>query len=215
VRAVIADDSVLLREGIARLLAEDEIAVVAGVGDAQALLDAVEEHKPDLAVIDVRMPPGHRDEGLRAAIEIRRRWPGVALLVLSQFVEERYAAELLASDTHAIGYLLKDRVADVAEFIDALRRVAAGGTALDPDVVRQILARSRRSDPLTRLTPREREVLALMAEGKSNSAIAQALFLSAGGVEKRVAGIFTKLDLPPDDEQTHRRVMAVVRYLNS
>ena len=214
-RAVIADDSVLLREGIARLLAEDEIAVVAGVGDAQALLDAVEEHKPDLAVIDVRMPPGHRDEGLRAAIEIRRRWPGVALLVLSQFVEERYAAELLASDTHAIGYLLKDRVADVAEFIDALRRVAAGGTALDPDVVRQILARSRRSDPLTRLTPREREVLALMAEGKSNSAIAQALFLSAGGVEKRVAGIFTKLDLPPDDEQTHRRVMAVVRYLNS
>jgi len=215
VRAVIADDSVLLREGIARLLAEDDIAVVAGVGDAQALLDAVAEHKPDLAVIDVRMPPGHRDEGLRAAIEIRRRWPGVALLVLSQFVEERYAAELLASDTRAIGYLLKDRVADVAEFIEALRRVAAGGTALDPEVVRQILARSRRSDPLARLTPREREVLALMAEGRSNSAIAQALFLSAGGVEKRVASIFTKLDLPPDDEQTHRRVMAVVRYLHS
>ena len=214
-RAVIADDSVLLREGIARLLAEDDIAVVAGVGDAQALLDAVAEHKPDLAVIDVRMPPGHRDEGLRAAIEIRRRWPGVALLVLSQFVEERYAAELLASDTRAIGYLLKDRVADVAEFIEALRRVAAGGTALDPEVVRQILARSRRSDPLARLTPREREVLALMAEGRSNSAIAQALFLSAGGVEKRVASIFTKLDPPPDDEQTHRRVMAVVRYLHS
>jgi DNA-binding NarL/FixJ family response regulator len=215
VRAVIADDSVLLREGIARLLAEDDIAVVAGVGDAGSLLDAVEEHKPDLAVIDVRMPPGHRDEGLRAAIEIRQRWPGVALLVLSQFVEERYAAELLASDTRAIGYLLKDRVADVAEFIDALRRVAAGGTALDPEVVRQILARSRRSDPLARLTPREREVLALMAEGRSNSAIAQSLFLSAGAVEKRVASIFTKLDLPPDDEQTHRRVMAVVRYLNS
>ncbi len=214
-RAVIADDSVLLREGITRLLAEDDIEVVAGVGDADSLLAAIETHKPDLAVIDVRMPPGHRDEGLRAAIEIRRRWPDVALLVLSQFVEERYATELLASDTRAIGYLLKDRVADVAEFIDALRRVAAGGTALDPEVVRQIFARSRRSDPLARLTAREREVLALMAEGRSNSAIAQALFLSTGALEKRVASIFTKLDLPADDEQTHRRVMAVVRYLNS
>jgi DNA-binding NarL/FixJ family response regulator len=214
-RAVIADDSVLLREGITRLLAEDDIEVVAGVGDAEALLEAVEKYTPDLAVIDVRMPPGHRDEGLRAAIEIRQRWPGVALLVLSQFVEERYAAELLASDTRAIGYLLKDRVADVAEFIDAVRRVAAGGAALDPEVVRQIFARSRRADPLARLTGREREVLALMAEGRSNSAIAQALFLSAGALEKRVASIFTKLDLPPGDEQTHRRVMAVVRYLNS
>jgi DNA-binding NarL/FixJ family response regulator len=214
-RAVIADDSVLLREGITRLLAEDDIEVVAGVGDAEALLEAIEKYTPDLAVIDVRMPPGHRDEGLRAAIEIRQRWPGVALLVLSQFVEERYAAELLASDTRAIGYLLKDRVADVAEFIDATRRVAAGGTALDPEVVRQIFARSRRADPLARLTDREREVLALMAEGRSNSAIARALFLSAGALEKRVASIFTKLDLPSDDEQTHRRVMAVVRYLNS
>ena len=214
-RAVIADDSVLLREGITRLLAEDDIEVVAGVGDAEALVDAIETYMPDLAVIDVRMPPGHRDEGLRAAIEIRRRWPDVALLVLSQFVEERYAAELLASDTRAVGYLLKDRVADVAEFIDATRRVAAGGTALDPEVVRQIFARSRRADPLARLTDREREVLALMAEGRSNSAIARALFLSAGALEKRVASIFTKLDLPPDDEQTHRRVMAVVRYLNS
>lgn len=214
-RAVIADDSVLLREGISRLLAEDDIEVVAGVADAEALLEAVEKHRPDLAVIDVRMPPGHRDEGLRAAIEIRQRWADVALLVLSQFVEERYATELLASDTRAIGYLLKDRVADVAEFIDAVRRVAAGGTALDPEVVRQIFARSRRSDPLTRLTDREREVLALMAEGRSNSAIAQSLFLSAGAVEKRVANIFVKLDLPADDEQTHRRVTAVVRYLNS
>ena len=214
-RAVIADDSVLLREGITRLLAEDDIEVVAGVGDAEALLEAIEKYTPDLAVIDVRMPPGHRDEGLRAAIEIRQRWPGVALLVLSQFVEERYAAELLASDTRAIGYLLQDRVADVAEFIDATRRVAAGGTALDPEVVRQIFARSRRADPLARLTDREREVLALMAEGRSNSAIARALFLSAGALEKRVASIFTKLDLPSDDEQTHRRVMAVVRYLNS
>ena len=214
-RAVIADDSVLLREGITRLLAEDDIEVLAGVGDAEALLEAVEKYTPDLAVIDVRMPPGHRDEGLRAAMEIRQRWPGVALLVLSQFVEERYAAELLASDTRAIGYLLKDRVADVAEFIDAVRRVAGGGTALDPEVVRQIFARSRRADPLARLTGREREVLALMAEGRSNSAIAAALFLSPGALGKRVASIFTKLDLPPDDEHTHRRVMAVVRYLNS
>jgi DNA-binding NarL/FixJ family response regulator len=215
VRAVIADDSVLLREGIARLLAEDDIEVVAGVGDADALIGAVETHKPDLAVIDVRMPPGHRDEGLRAAIEIRRRWPGVALLVLSQFVEERYATELLAGDTEGIGYLLKDRVADVAEFIEAVRRVAAGGTALDPEVVRQLLARSRRADPLARLTAREREVLALMAEGRSNSAIAETLVVSMGAVEKRVANIFMKLDLPPDDEQHHRRVLAVVRYLNS
>ena len=214
-RAVIADDSVLLREGITRLLAEDDIEVVAGVGEAGSLLNAVEAHQPDLAVIDVRMPPGHRDEGLRAAIEIRRRWPAVALLVLSQFVEERYATELLAGETRGIGYLLKDRVADVAEFIEAVRRVAAGGTALDPEVVRQLLARSRQSDPLGRLTGREREVLALMAEGRSNSAIAESLVVSTGAVEKRVASIFMKLDLPPDDEQHHRRVLAVVRYLNS
>ena len=214
-RAVIADDSVLLREGITRLLAEDDIEVVAGVGEAGSLLNAVEAHQPDLAVIDVRMPPGHRDEGLRAAIEIRRRWPRVALLVLSQFVEERYATELLAGETRGIGYLLKDRVADVAEFIEAVRRVAAGGTALDPEVVRQLLARSRQSDPLGRLTGREREVLALMAEGRSNSAIAESLVVSTGAVEKRVASIFMKLDLPPDDEQHHRRVLAVVRYLNS
>ena len=214
-RAVIADDSVLLREGITRLLAEDDIEVVAGVGEAGSLLNAVEAHQPDLAVIDVRMPPGHRDEGLRASIEIRRRWPRVALLVLSQFVEERYATELLAGETRGIGYLLKDRVADVAEFIEAVRRVAAGGTALDPEVVRQLLARSRQSDPLGRLTGREREVLALMAEGRSNSAIAESLVVSTGAVEKRVASIFMKLDLPPDDEQHHRRVLAVVRYLNS
>jgi DNA-binding NarL/FixJ family response regulator len=215
VRAVIADDSVLLREGITRLLAEDDIEVVAGVGEADSLLKAVQSHEPDLAVIDVRMPPGHRDEGLRAAIEIRRRWPSVALLVLSQFVEERYATELLAGDTRAIGYLLKDRVADVAEFIDAVRRVASGGTVLDPEVVRQLLARSRQADPLSRLTPREREVLGLMAEGRSNSAIAETLVVSMGAVEKRVASILMKLDLPPDDEQVNRRVMAVVRYLNS
>jgi DNA-binding NarL/FixJ family response regulator len=215
VQAVIADDSVLLREGITRLLAEDHIEVVAAVGDAGSLLNAVKACQPDLAVIDVRMPPGHRDEGLRAAIEIRRRWPAVALLVLSQFVEERYANELLAADTCAIGYLLKDRVADVAEFIEAVRRVAAGGTVLDPEVVRQLLARSRQADQLGRLTSRERDVLALMAEGQSNTAIAQTLVVSTGAVEKRVASIFMKLDLLADDEQYNRRVMAVVKYLSS
>ena len=214
-RAVIADDSVLLREGIGRLLAEGDIEVVASVGDADSLLLAVREHKPDLAIVDVRMPPAHRDEGLRAAIEIRRQWPHVALLVLSQFVEERYATELLSAESQSVGYLLKDRVADVAEFIDAVQRVAGGGTAIDPEVVRQILARTRRADPLSRLTPREREVLALMAEGRSNTSIASTLVVSMGAVEKHVAGIFAKLDLPPDDEQLQRRVMAVLRYLNS
>jgi DNA-binding NarL/FixJ family response regulator len=215
VRAVIADDSVLLREGITRLLAEGGIDVAAGVGDAEALLAAVREQQPDLAIIDVRMPPAHRDEGLRAAIEIRRRWPKVALLVLSQFVEERYATELLSSDTRAVGYLLKDRVADIDEFIEAARRVAAGGTALDPEVVRQLLARSRKADPLAWLTPREREVLGLMAEGHSNTAIAEALVVTIGAVEKHVTSIFMKLDLPPDDGQHDRRVMAVIQYLNS
>jgi len=215
VRAVIADDSVLLREGIARLLAEDHVEVVAGVGDGDALIDAVGRHLPELAVVDVRMPPTHRDEGLRAAIEIRRRWPQVALLVLSQFVEEQYAGELLAGDTRGIGYLLKDRVADVADFLDAVRRVADGGTVLDPEVVRQLLARSRRTDPLGRLTPRERQVLALMAEGRSNASIADTLVVSMGAVEKHVANIFMKLDLPSGDDDRHRRVMAVVRYLNS
>jgi DNA-binding NarL/FixJ family response regulator len=215
VRAVIADDSVLLREGITLLLAQDGIDVVASVGDAGGLIGAVETQQPDLAVIDVRMPPGHRDEGLRAAIEIRRRWPAVALLVLSQFVEERYASELLAADTRAIGYLLKGRVADVAEFIEAVRRVASGGTALDPEVVRQLLARSRQADQLGRLTSRERDVLALMAEGQSNTAIADTLVVSTGTVEKRVASIFTKLDLLADDDQYNRRVKAVVQYLNS
>ena len=213
-RAVIADDSVLLREGITRLLAEGGIDVAAGVGDAAELLTAVGELRPELAIIDVRMPPEYRDEGLRAAIEIRRRWPKVALLVLSQFVEERYATELLAGDTRAVGYLLKDRIADIDEFIEAARRVAGGGTALDPEVVRQLLARSRNADPLARLTPKEREVLGLMAEGRSNTGIAEALVVTTGAVEKHIASIFLKLDLPPDDEQRHRRVMAVVRYLN-
>jgi DNA-binding NarL/FixJ family response regulator len=215
VRAVIADDSVLLREGITRLLAEGGIEVVAGVGDAEALLVAVEAHEPDLAIVDVRMPPRHREEGLRAAIEIRRRWPKVALLVLSQFVEERYASELLAAETSGVGYLLKDRVADVAEFLDVVERVAAGGSAIDSEVVRQILARTHRTDPLARLSPRETEVLALMAEGHSNGSIADRLFVSSGAVEKHVSNIFMKLDLPPDDKRHQRRVMAVVRYLNS
>ena len=186
-RAVIADDSLLLREGITRLLAEGGIEVAAGIGDAEALLAAVAKQQPDLAIIDVRMPPAYQDEGLRAAIEIRRRWPKVALLVLSQFVEERYATELLSSDTRAVGYLLKDRVADIDEFIEAARRVAAGGTALDPEVVRQLLARSRKADPLARLTRKEREVLGLMAEGRSNTAIAAARLplLSAMGCTVR------------------------------
>jgi len=214
-RAVIADDSVLLREGIGRLLAEGGIEVADGVGDADALLLTIENDPPDLAIVDVRMPPGHRDEGLRAAIEIRRRWPGVALLVLSQFVEERYATELIAGDTRALGYLLKDRVADVEEFLDAVRRVADGGTALDPEVVRQLLARSRRLDPLAQLTPKESEVLSLMAEGRSNAAVAETLVVTLGAVEKHVASIFMKLDLPADDDQRHRRVAAVVQYLGS
>lgn len=214
-RVVIADDSVLLREGIGRLLNEGGIEVVAGVGDADALIQSIDDAQPDLAIIDVRMPPAHRDEGLRAAIEIRLRWPEVALLVLSQFVEERYATELLAGDTRAVGYLLKDRVADVDEFLDAVRRVADGGTALDPEVVRQLLARSRQADPLAQLTPKEREVLALMAQGRSNPAIAATLVVTIGAVEKHVANIFMKLDLPAGDDQRHRRVVAVVQYLSS
>jgi DNA-binding NarL/FixJ family response regulator len=214
-RVVIADDSVLLREGITRLLREEGITVVEGAGDATELLAAVEREAPDLAIIDVRMPPTYSDEGLRAAIEIRRRWPEVALLVLSQFVEERYASELLTGETSGIGYLLKDRVGDIAEFVEVVHRVASGGAALDPDVVRQLLARSHKTDPLGRLTPREREVLSLMAEGKSNGAIADALVVSLGAIEKHVTNIFMKLDLSWDDELHHRRVMAVVRYLES
>lgn len=213
-RAVIADDSVLMREGIARILAEGDIQVVAGVGDAPSLIEAVQTLAPDLAIIDVRMPPTYVDEGVRAAIEIRRRWPQVALVVLSQFVEERYASELLGTNTEKVGYLLKDRISDVREFIDALRRVAAGGTALDTQVVRQLVARTRRSDPLSRLTPREREVLALMAEGRANAAIAQELVVTTRAIGKHIASIFAKLDLPAEDDEHNRRVMAVVRYLN-
>jgi DNA-binding NarL/FixJ family response regulator len=213
-RIVIAEDSVLLRAGLTRLLVEEGEEVVATVGDADSLLDVVERHSPDLAVVDVRMPPTHTDDGLRAAIQVRNRWPGVGILVLSQYVEETYATELLATDTGGLGYLLKDRVADVNEFMDAVRRVGDGGTALDPEVVAQLLARTRRRDPLARLSPREREVLGLMAEGRSNAAIASDLVVSAGAVEKHISNIFTKLDLPPSDHG-HRRVLAVLRWLES
>jgi DNA-binding NarL/FixJ family response regulator len=210
-RVVIAEDSVLLREGLVRLLADAGIEVVAAVDDAEALLRAVERDVPDAVVADVRMPPTHTDEGLRAALVLRRERPQVAVLVLSQYVEERYATELLSGETSGVGYLLKDRVADVTEFLEALRRVAAGGTALDPEVVSQLLLR-RRSDPLERLTPREMEVLALMAEGRSNSGIAAALVVSESAVEKHVNNIFAKLDLAPADTD-HRRVLAVLRFL--
>ena len=213
-RVVIAEDSVLLREGLERLLTEAGFDVVAAVGDAESLLRTVGDDQPDVVVADVRMPPTHSDEGLRAALVIRARWPSVAVLVLSQYVEERYATDLLAGDTHGVGYLLKDRVADVESFVEALHRVRGGGTALDPEVVSQILTRSRRTAPLAELTPRERDVLSLMAEGRSNSGIAEALVVSDGAVEKHVSGIFTKFALPavPTD---HRRVLAVLRYLES
>ena len=210
-RVVIAEDSVLLREGLARLLTEDGIEVVATVGDGEQLLRAVQTHRPDATVVDVRMPPTYTDEGLRAALILRRQWPTVAVLVLSQYVEERYAIDLLAGETRGIGYLLKDRVADVGEFLEALRRVVGGGTALDPEVVSQLLAR-RRSDPLERLTPRELGVLRLMAEGRSNAGIAASLTISPSAVEKHIGNIFVKLELSPADEG-HRRVLAVLRSL--
>ena len=213
-RIVIAEDSVLLRAGLTRLLSEAGLDVVAAVGDAVELLDAIARVQPDLAVVDVRMPPTNTDEGIRAAVEIRTRWPSIGILVLSQYVEERYATDLLAGDTAGVGYLLKDRVADVRDFVDAIRRVGEGGTALDPEVVAQLLARSRRRDPLERLTPREREVLGLMAEGRSNAAIAMALVVSDGAVEKHVRSIFSKLDLPPT-ELDHRRVLAVLHWLGA
>ncbi len=213
-RIVIAEDSVLLQAGLVRLMSDSGHEVAAAVGDAEALVHAVELHRPDLAVVDVRMPPTHTDDGLRAALQIRQRWPEVAILVLSQYVEEQYATELIAGDSGSIGYLLKDRIADVTEFLDAVRRVGGGGTVLDPEVVAQILARSRRQDPIGRLSPREREVLALMGEGRSNSAIAAALVVSDGAVEKHVSNIFAKLDLPPAGND-HRRVLAVLRWLES
>ncbi|KJS62454.1 response regulator transcription factor [Streptomyces rubellomurinus] len=210
-RAVIAEDSVLLRVGLVKVLEAVGFEVVAAVGDATELLTAVEEHQPNVVVSDVRMPPGFHDEGVKAAMIIRRQWPEVAVLLLSQFVEERYAADLLATNTSGVGYLLKQRVANVDDFVDALQRVAEGGTALDPEVVAQLLVR-RKQDPLEKLTPRERDVLALMAEGRSNAAIAAALVVSDSAVAKHINSIFTKLDLPPADD-SHRRVMAVLRFL--
>ena len=213
-RIVIAEDSVLLRAGLVRLLADAGEQVVAEAGDADELLDAVNRERPDLVLADVRMPPTHTDEGIRAALTLRRQHPGLAVLVLSQYVEERYASELLAGDTAGVGYLLKERVADVREFVEAVRRVGAGGTVLDAEVVGQLLARTRRHDPLAALTPRETEVLTLMAEGRSNNAIAQLLVVSDGAVEKHVSNIFTKLDLPASAND-HRRVLAVLRYLEA
>ncbi|MFD7735992.1 response regulator [Kitasatospora phosalacinea] len=210
-RAVIAEDSVLLRIGIVKVLESEGYEVAAAVGDAEALLAAVEEHRPEIVVADVRMPPGFTDEGVRAALMIRRQWPGTAVVLLSQFVEERYAADLLAKNTSGVGYLLKQRVANVDEFVEALQRVAQGGTALDPEVVAQLLLRRDR-DPLHRLTPRERDVLALMAEGRSNTAIAESLVVGDSAVSKHINSILTKLDLPPA-EDTHRRVLAVLRFL--
>ena len=212
VRTVVADDSVLLRDGLVRLLTDSGFDVVAAVGDADALLDAVTEHAPDLCLVDVRMPPTHTDEGVRAAIEIRRRHPGVAVLVLSQYVEEHYAGELLAGDVAGVGYLLKDRVIDVDDFLVSLRRVANGGSAIDADVVGQILGRSQRTSDLDRLTPREREVLTLMAEGLSNGGIAERLVISHGAVEKHISNVFMKLGLDVE-ESGHRRVLAVLTYL--
>jgi len=211
VRVVIAEDSVLLRAGLTTLLEASGIAVAAAVPDAETLLRSVAQHRPDLTIVDVRMAPTYRDEGVKAALVLRQQWPEIGVLLLSQYVEERYATELLSTSTSGIGYLLKDRVADVTEFLDALRRVAAGGTALDPEVVAQLL--QRRQDPLFRLTPRELDVLRLMAEGRSNQGVAASLNISPSAVEKHVNNIFTKLDLPPT-EVDHRRVLAVLRYLD-
>ena len=217
-RIVIAEDSAVMRAGLAEILADSDHEVVAAVGNADDLLAAVAEHPPDAAVVDVRMPPGYTDEGLRAAIAIRRDHPQTGVLVFSQYIETRYAADLLGAASGAgaagVGYLLKDRVADVGEFVDALSRVAAGGTALDPEVITQLLSASRRTDGLGALTPRERDVLALMAEGRSNGAIAAGLVISERAVEKHVSNIFSKLGLPPSDTD-HRRVLAVLRYLES
>jgi DNA-binding NarL/FixJ family response regulator len=214
VRVVIAEDSVLLREGIARLLEESGFEVAGQAGDAEDLLRKVGAHKPDVAVIDVRMPPTHTDEGLRAAHRIRVEHPGTAVLVLSQSVEAAYAFDLLAESTERTGYLLKDRVADVATFTDAVRRVAAGGSALDSEVVGLLLGRFGREDPLAGLTAREREVLGLMAEGRSNAGMAEALLVTERAVEKHVTALFSKLKLPKAAED-HRRVLAVLRFLRS
>ncbi|HEY6295313.1 MAG TPA: response regulator transcription factor [Streptosporangiaceae bacterium] len=211
-RIIIAEDAAVIRAGLAEILTDRGHEIVAAVGDAEALKDAVAARQPDVAIVDVRMPPSHTDEGLRAAIAIRRDHPGVGILVFSQYIETRYAADLLATRSGGVGYLLKDRVADVAEFTDAITRIAAGGTALDPEVVSGLLNASRHASALGTLTAREHDVLALMAEGRSNSAIAERIFVSERAVEKHISNIFTKLGLPPSDSD-HRRVLAVLAYL--
>ncbi|MFF4799212.1 LuxR C-terminal-related transcriptional regulator [Streptomyces sp. NPDC001351] len=213
-RVVIAEDAAVLRELLAQMLTERGHEVCAAVGDAEGLRAAVAEHRPDVGVVDIRMPPSHTDEGLRAAIDIRREHPGTGVLLFSQYIETKYATRLLAEGSAGVGYLLKDRVANVAEFTDALARVSAGGTALDPEVVTQLAGAGRRGEDLETLTAREREVLALMAQGRSNAAIAQTLVVSAGTVEKHVAAVFGKLGLAAS-EDANRRVLAVLRYLGA
>jgi DNA-binding NarL/FixJ family response regulator len=213
-RVVVADDSVLLREGVVRLLEENGFDVVAQAGDAEDLIRKVKAHKPDVAVVDIRMPPTNTDDGLRAALEIRAELPDTGVLVLSQYVEEGYALDLVGESAGGVGYLLKDRVADVDRFVDSVKRVADGGSALDPEVVSQLVGRARRDDPLEELTPREREVLGLMAEGRSNHAIAEHMIVTERAVEKHVTSIFVKLDLPPAPED-HRRVLAVLAFLRA
>jgi len=214
VRVVIGEDSVLMREGLRHLLEEAEICVAAVAGDAEALMTAIGDHRPDLAVVDVRMPPTHTDDGLRAALEIRSRWPDTAVLILSQYVEERYAAELVARGARGVGYLLKDRVAEVGEFLEAVVRVSSGGTVIDPEVVAQLVNRRHAQSALERLTPREFDVLRLMAQGRSNAAIASVLVVTEGAVEKHISSVLAKLGLPPTPDD-HRRVLAVLAYLEA
>jgi DNA-binding NarL/FixJ family response regulator len=214
VRIVIAEDSALLRDGLTRMLTDHGHDVVGAIDDAVGLAQLVEREDADLVVLDVRMPPTHTDEGIRAALELRGQWPSLPIVVLSQYVEENYASELLAGDLGGIGYVLKDRVTDVRQFVETVERVANGGTAIDPEVVSQLLARTRRQRPIAELTPREREVLGLMAEGRSNTAIAEQLVITQRAVEKHVKNIFQKLRLAPADTD-HRRVLAVLRYLEA
>jgi DNA-binding NarL/FixJ family response regulator len=213
-RVVIAEDSAILRDGLVQLLSDRGFHITDAVADPESLRRSVALERPDVAVVDIRMPPDFTDEGLRAAIELRKEYPGLGILMFSQYIETRYAADLLADDAAGIGYLLKDRVADVSDFVEALVRVASGGTALDPEVVTQLLGASRQTDSISVLSAREREVLSLMAEGRTNAAIATALVISEGAVEKHVANIFTKFDLPPS-QSDHRRVLAVLRFLES
>ncbi|MQM28920.1 response regulator transcription factor [Glycomyces albidus] len=214
-RVVVADDAVLIRSGLVKLLQEFDCEVVAEVGDGDALVEAVAEHRPDVSVVDVRMPPSFTDEGLRAATRAREVVPGAPVLILSQYVEVSYADDLLADARGAVGYLLKERVIDIEDFMDSLKRVAAGGTVFDPEVVSQLMVRRRKNDPVATLTPREKEVLGLMAEGHSNKAIGKKLFISDGAVEKHIRNIFTKLALSSEDGDHHRRVKAVLAYLRS